>query len=449
MPDERPWHRVVWRAGKGEAKARRDAFAELHREHASGVFNLALRLLGNREDAQDVSQEVLLKAYEKLADPGDLNQRAWLYRVTVNACYDHLRARKRKPAVPWDPELELDLPPTIDRCELAELRAQITEAFRCVPPAQRAALLLREIHGLHNDEVAYALGVKASSAEVTLVRARTSFRRHFLEISGRGGVVESGTSGERRTLTAHPHLGGLAAAVGLPIFALKAAPLPASLGLSAVLASASASAGVGGGAMAGVLAKVAAGLSTKAAVVAIGATVVAGSAGVYGVERAEHAGHRVTVRPATPSPAVPHVAATARPGRAVAARVSPTGAAAPAASASSPVPSPSVTPLVVGESGGSASGSPSPAPSPTDTAGVMPSPSPSSTESASPSSSPCPSPTPSVSPAPSASPSAVALRITLAESERLVVPSALTGTTAGVSKSSCGRCRGGRDSRSP
>ncbi len=229
MPDERPWHRVVWRAGKGEARARREAFAALHREHASGVFNLALRMLGNREDAQDVSQDVLLKAYEKLGDPGELNQRAWLHRVTVNACYDHLRARKRKPAVPWDPELELDLPPTIDRCELAELRGQIAEAIRRVPPAQRAALLLREIHGLHNDEVAYALGVKASSAEVTLVRARTSFRRHFLEISGRG-VVDGETSGERRALTAHANLGGLAAAVGLPALALKSAPLPARSG---------------------------------------------------------------------------------------------------------------------------------------------------------------------------------------------------------------------------
>ena len=58
-----------------------------------------------------------------------------------------------------------------------------------MPPAQRAALLLREIHGLHTDEVAYALGVKTASAEVTLVRARTSFRRHFLEISGRGDAV--------------------------------------------------------------------------------------------------------------------------------------------------------------------------------------------------------------------------------------------------------------------
>jgi len=404
MPEERSRHRVVWRAGRGEARARREAFAALHKEHASGVFNLALRLLGNREDAQDVSQDVLLKAYEKLGDPGELNQRAWLYRVTVNACYDHLRARKRKPAVPWDPELELALPPTIDRCELAELRRQIAEAFRCVPPAQRAALLLREIHGMHTDEVAYALGVKTSSAEVTLVRARTSFRHHFLEISGRG-VVDSGTSGERSALTAHPNLGGLAAAVGLPVLALKSVPLPAALGLSALLASAPASAGFGGGAVAGALAKIGAGLSTKAAVVALGATVVAGSAGVYSVEHAEHAGHRVSARPATPSPATPHVAAAAQQGRVAPApgRVSPTGVAAPVASVSSLAPSPSVTQLVVGESGGSASGSPSPSPTATATAGVTPAPAPSSTQSASPSPSPCPSPMPSGSPEPSAS----------------------------------------------
>ena len=407
MPDERPWHRVVWRAGKGEAKARREAFAALHREHASGIFNLALRLLGNREDAQDVSQEVLIKAYEKLADPGELNQRAWLYRVTVNACYDHLRARKRKPAVPWDPELELDLPPTIDRAELAELRGQITEAFRCVPPAQRAALLLREIHGLHTDEVAYALGVKASSAEVTLVRARTSFRRHFLEISGRG-MVESGSAAERTGRTVHADLAGLAAAVGLPVLALKAAPLPASLGVSALLTSVSASAGVGGGAVAGALAKIAAGLSTKAAVVAIGATVVAGSAGVYGVEHAEHARHRVSAWPATPSPALSQAAATAQQANVAKSRpqVSPTGLATPVAAASGLAPSPSATPLVVGESGGSPSVTPSPTPA--DTTSATPAPSPSSTESATPSPSACPmpsaSPTPSASPMPSTSP---------------------------------------------
>jgi RNA polymerase sigma factor (sigma-70 family) len=396
----------VRRAEKREANARRKAFAALHEEHASGIYNLALRFLGNREDAQDVSQDVLLKAYQRLGKPGELNQRAWLYRVTVNACYDHLRARKRKPAVPWEPELVLDFPSTIDRYEQAELRRQLEEAFRRVPPAQRVALLLREIHGLPVGEVAFALGVKPSSAEVTLVRARRSFRRHFGEISERGGRWAASAASEQRgalkTLKGSPHMGGFAAALGLPALALHGVPLPASLDVSSLLAAAPASIGLGGGAVAGVVAKIAAALSTKAAVVAIGATVVAGSAGgLYTVERSSQVAHRpysqgAATRPSTrPSPGV-----EAGDGEVAVAPASMSPAAAssapdPQSSASgspSSTPSPSPTPLVVGESGGSPSSTPAPSTTPTDTASPAPSPTPSQA--------PSPDPVPSTSPAP-------------------------------------------------
>jgi RNA polymerase sigma-70 factor (ECF subfamily) len=411
MLDERPWHRVVWRASDREATARREAFTALHTEHASGVFNLALRLLGNREDAQDVSQDVLLKAYEKLADPGDLKQRAWLYRVTVNACYDRLRARKRTPAVPWDPELELDLPPTLDHCELAELRGHIAEAFRCVPPAQRAALLLREVHGLHTAEVADALGVKTASAEVTLVRARTSFRRHFLEISGRDDSAQSETLDERSVLASGPCVGGLAAIVGLPVFALHSAALPAALGASALLAKAPVPVGLAGGAVAGVLGKISAALSTKAALVAIGATVVASTAG--GVYTAEHT-HDLKRHRSAPLPGATGLAyhasrATAGQPHHVASPAThsaPGGAAPQAVARSTATPAPSASPLVVGESGGSPSASAAPTASATPT--TTPSPSPTSSVSPTPTASASPSPTPSSSsslPAPSPSPS--------------------------------------------
>jgi len=69
--------------GEARGTARRQAFAALHQEHASGIYNLARRFLGNREDAQDISQDVLLKAYKRLGKPGELNQRAWLYKVRV------------------------------------------------------------------------------------------------------------------------------------------------------------------------------------------------------------------------------------------------------------------------------------------------------------------------------------------------------------------------------
>jgi RNA polymerase sigma-70 factor (ECF subfamily) len=407
----------VRRGQKSEASARREAFAALHEEHASGVYNLALRFLGNREDAQDISQDVLLKAFKRLGKPGALNQRAWLYRVTVNACYDHLRARKRKPSVPWEPGFELDLPSTMDRCEQAELRRQLEEAFRRVPPAQRAALLLREIQGLHVSEVAFALGVKPESAEVTLVRARSSFRRHFAEISEPGvRCLAKGASDERRALKTAPHVGSLAMAVGLPALALSSVPLPACLDASSLLAAASAAAGLGGGVVAGAVAKIAAALTTKAAVVAVGATVVAGSAGgLYTVERSYLVGAPPSSQEATAlrlSPrASPGVAV--RQGQVAVAPTpaSPRGAASAPVPANSPSASPSAspsttpTPLVVGESGGSPSSMPSPSPTPTDTASAMPSPtpSPSSTPSATPE--PTTSDAPSPDPAPSPSPS--------------------------------------------
>jgi len=407
------------RAEKREASARRAAFAALHAENASGIYNLALRLLGNREDAQDVSQEVLLKAFQRLGKPGELNQRAWLYRVTVNACYDHLRARKRRPSVPWEPGFELDLPTTIDRVEQAELRRQLEEAFRRVPPAQRAALLLREIHGLHVNEVAFALGVKPESAEVTLVRARSSFRRHFTEISEPGCRWVAKTAGAKgRAAKTTRRVGSLAVVTGLPALALKAVPLPAGLDASSVLAAAGSPAGLGGGAVAGAVAKIAAALSTKAAVVAIGATVVAGSAGgIYTAEHGSFGMHQHSGREA--ASALSHVAS-------LGVGVSPSQVAAagahtsPAAAASKPVPahsqsasptasaSASPTPIVVGESGGSPGSSPSPSPSETasDTPSPVPSPSSSPTVSPTPTASSSPTPTPSVTP--SADPSASA-----------------------------------------
>jgi RNA polymerase sigma-70 factor (ECF subfamily) len=410
VPEGRPGRSEVRRGEKREASARRKAFATLHGEHASGIFNLALRLLGNREDAQDVCQDVLLKAYKRLGQGGELNQRAWLYRVTLNACYDQLRARKRKPSVPLESGFELDIPSTIDRCEQAELRRQVEEAFRRVPPAQRAALLLREIHGLHVHEVAFALGVKPASAEVTLVRARSSFRRHFAEISEPGvRWVAKGASDKRRAAKAAPRVGSHALVVGLPALALlKAAPLPACLDASSVLAAGS-SAGIAGGVVAGAVAKIAAALTTKAAVVAIGATVVAGSAGgLYTVERASLVTHHRAGVETTSSRISPGVAAPQGQVAVTGTQAAPAGAASAPALAGSPsaspsaAPSPPPTPLVVGESGGSPSSTPSPSPTPTDTASATPTPSPTPTDTAS--AAPSPSPIPSPDPAPTSSP---------------------------------------------
>ncbi len=412
--------------------ARQAQFVDLHRDHATGVFNLALQLVGHREDARDITQEVLLKAFEQLARPGPFNARAWLYRVTVNACFDHLRARRRKPVI--DLEGRAEPAATVNEYEQAELQRQLGCALRRLPPAQRTALMLREVHGLPVAEVAYVLGVQTDSAAVTLSRARSSFRRRFLEVAN-GATTELreerdadvGAAGDARRRRA---LGGGASAglvvgvgIGLPSLWWPALPLPASLEASsllpalapaapvAALAAPAAAAGA-----AGAIGKIAAALSTKAAAVAVGASLVAGGVGgVYTAERTatstRHAGavtqasaHAVDKARGVGNAASPHPSprstapgyALASPSPGASSSVLPTVSAAPQ-------PAPSETTLgetgdpVVDGGGSGIIGSPSPTPSPVATPSASasaPAPDPTPSPSASPSASVSPSPSP-------------------------------------------------------
>jgi len=405
-----------------DARARNAAFAELHREHAVGVFNLALRLVGDRDDARDISQEVLLKAYQRLGKPGELQQRAWLYRVTVNACYDHLRRAKCRPRAAADPP---ELASTIDGYEQADLLRNVDWTLRQLPPTQRAALLLREVHGLRTDEVAYALGVQPDSAAVTLTRARTTFRRHFTAVSGIGAEQVSATTRarKRRKGITSALSGSGAAAFGfiLPGLQLPQAPLPVGLEASSLMVAATAGVGMsigsgGGGAALGVMAKIAAALSTKAAAIGAGATIVTGSiGGVYAVEKASQgpppahapaatqpqthkaspAGAGATTPSVASRPSGSQGAATPAPQPSGSAEPSgvpspttvplPSESAAPSSTPVAEVPSASPTPITVGETSASPEPSPTASPSPTpDPTSTSPEPQPSPSPTASP-----------------------------------------------------------------
>ena len=418
--------------------ARQAQFVDLHRDHATGVFNLALQLVGHREDARDITQEVLLKAYEQLARPGPFNARAWLYRVTVNACFDHLRARRRKPVI--DLEGHAEPAAAVNEYEQAELQRQLGCALRRLPPTQRTAFMLREVHGLPVDEVAFVLGVQTDSAAVTLSRARSSFRRQFLAVAN-GAVAElrekqDATPGAAGAARRRRDLGDGASAglvvgvgIGLPSLTWPALPLPASLEASSLLpvlapaapaaalaAPAAAAGAAGGGAAVGVIGKIAAALSTKAAAVAVGASLVAGgvggaytaeraatstrhvgavgqASGTHAVDKAPGGGKAASPRPSPRSTAPAYALASPSPGASPS--VLPTVSAAPQ-------PTPSETTLgetgdpAVDDGGSGIIGSPSPTPSPEVTPSTSPSaPAPDSTPSPSASVSPSPAPSPS------------------------------------------------------
>ncbi|TMK13878.1 MAG: sigma-70 family RNA polymerase sigma factor, partial [Actinobacteria bacterium] len=130
-----------------------DAFERLVERHRQRVFNLCLRILGDREDAADAAQETFLSVLTKLRQfRGDAAFTTWMHRVTVNACHDLSRKRRREPllrlASDQDlPEAEL-APPVPDHAEEMAGTLDAVAALKVVPEEFRVALVLADLHDL-------------------------------------------------------------------------------------------------------------------------------------------------------------------------------------------------------------------------------------------------------------------------------------------------------------
>jgi RNA polymerase sigma-70 factor (ECF subfamily) len=167
---------VLARAWRGDEAA----FEELMRVHERQVLRTALRLLGRVEDAEDAAQEVFLRLYRNLRGFQTLAEiRPWLYRVTVNVCYD--LGRKRRRFVAEFPE-ELPVQQTQESdVSLEQRRELLAEALAYLPEKERAAVVLREIEGLETAKVAEILG----STPVTVRTQVSTGRARLREIVAR------------------------------------------------------------------------------------------------------------------------------------------------------------------------------------------------------------------------------------------------------------------------
>lgn len=160
----------------------RASFESLVLNNQKKVYNLALRMVGNEDDAFDMTQEAFFRAYNSIGSfRGDCRFSVWLYRLTTNVCLDFLRSESRKAHVSLtfsedDNEKELEIPD--DRfspqseVEKAELRDAVRRGIRLLPVDYRAILLLREIDGLSYDEIGKALELEAGTVKSRIFRAR-------------------------------------------------------------------------------------------------------------------------------------------------------------------------------------------------------------------------------------------------------------------------------------
>ena len=164
-----------------------EAFASLVRLYQGRVYSLALRLVGDVAAAEDITQEAFLSAYKKLHlfTPGSF--RAWLFRITVNACKDHLRARRHKRALSLE---ALQENPGVglqsrrgnpeEHVLAQEVARVVQEGLQSLPPEQRALLLLVDQQGLAYEEAAVALNLPLGTVKSRLSRARAALRAFLL-----------------------------------------------------------------------------------------------------------------------------------------------------------------------------------------------------------------------------------------------------------------------------
>lgn len=178
--DDELW--LVQRARDGDS----DAFEEVFRIYHTRIYNYAYRLVGNAEDAQDLTQESFLKAYRALlhgAQPANLS--AWLYRTASNTCLDVLRRHR---LIHWQPLENLLAVLTaagarspedeVLRSERqAERQTEVERVLAQLPPRYRMYLVLREREGFSYQEIASITGDSLDTVKVTLYRARERARQ--------------------------------------------------------------------------------------------------------------------------------------------------------------------------------------------------------------------------------------------------------------------------------
>jgi len=168
-----------------------DRYAELVEKYQGPARRLALSLLGNDEDAKDVSQEAFVSAYRSLGRfRGDAKFSTWLYRIVVNECKDAYKRRAHQPRVVasvGEPDSEQDGPTLFidvhdpaaspgDQLANRELGRRLSRAIEELPLKQRTAFVLHHVHGMALAEVAVVMGCRVGTVKSHVFRATAHLR---------------------------------------------------------------------------------------------------------------------------------------------------------------------------------------------------------------------------------------------------------------------------------
>ncbi|MBN2414836.1 RNA polymerase sigma factor [bacterium] len=168
-------------------KGDKAAFGGLVTEYRDRVLSLAFDLSGNYADAQDIAQEVFVKAYKNMAWYQEKSAfYTWLYRITVNQSRDHFR--RRRDTVPYEEipvsaSLPMEMLPAAERTlDNEKMHRSIRHALTHLTENQRAAVILTYFHGLSSAEAGEVMGISANTVRTHLLRALSRLRPLLEEI---------------------------------------------------------------------------------------------------------------------------------------------------------------------------------------------------------------------------------------------------------------------------
>ena len=178
---------LIQKAQKGDT----NAFGTLVASYEKFIFNVACKMFSNSEDASDIAQEALIKAYKNI-DKFDFNSSfsTWLYRITVNACIDEMRRRKGRESISIDAEdeesgLALQIEDTYlgaeERVIQNETVSEVRAAIDKLSEEHKTVIILRDLQDMTYEQVAQTLDLSIGTVKSRLARARKSLKDIILK----------------------------------------------------------------------------------------------------------------------------------------------------------------------------------------------------------------------------------------------------------------------------
>ena len=163
-----------------EAGGDREAFETMVREHRRRVFGLCYRYTGNAADAEDLVQEVFLRAYRALDGfRGDSSLSTWIYRIAVNVCLNWVSSKKRVSGDELPHDVVDGSPSPAEQLSREQTSSAVRDAVRQLPEKQRMTLVLRVYEELTHKEIAEVMGCPVGTAKANFFFALKNLRKQL------------------------------------------------------------------------------------------------------------------------------------------------------------------------------------------------------------------------------------------------------------------------------